>query len=352
MPCKQLPKSRVTRASPATNIQDTASIEAQTPPTPKINPMIVLNQLPLDVAPIEDFGREKDLKTLLKTVQPPPFLATGKDVATKLEEWIIQMDDYFALARYNSIAQGIMGRAKLRGPAKTWWKLNCQTRNVAEVTQSWDELKFHLKERYLPLDYSTTRMNEFFACKLGSETIDTYYDDFSQLSKYAPLMTGEQKLSRFILGLGDDLALEVEALRPVSLADVLIQAKLKYKSLFKRDSAINRKREAFSYPSQPFRVPKLPHIQRPFVQPPPPPQLIRVNALPVTQSGRQIQCYECGEFGHKKAEFPKGNKRGHSKILEQEEGSRHKQEIHLSIRITLDKPTFNPARAATVNFVQ
>ncbi|MCO5582622.1 hypothetical protein L7F22_036520 [Adiantum nelumboides] len=210
MPRKQLPKNRVTRASPPTNIQDTASVEAQTPPTPEINPMIVLNQLPLDVAPIEDFGRDRDLKTLLKTVQPPPFLATGKDVATELEEWIIQMDDYFA--RYNFVAQGIMGIDKLRGPAKTWWKLNCQTRNVAEVTQSWDELKFHLKERYIPLDYSTTKMNEFLACKLGSETIDAYYDEFSQLSKYAPLMTGDQKLSRFILVLGDDLALEVEAL--------------------------------------------------------------------------------------------------------------------------------------------
>ncbi|MCO5553334.1 hypothetical protein L7F22_006855 [Adiantum nelumboides] len=95
----------------------------------------------------------------------------------------------------------------------------------SKVTQSWDQLKFHLKERYLPLDYSTTRMNEFLACKLGSGSIDAYYDEISQLFKYAPLMIKEQKLSRFILGLGEDLALEVEALPPVSLVDALIQAK-------------------------------------------------------------------------------------------------------------------------------
>ena len=30
------------------------------------------------------------------------------------------MDDYFALAGYNSVAQGIMGRAKLEGSARLW----------------------------------------------------------------------------------------------------------------------------------------------------------------------------------------------------------------------------------------
>ena len=42
-----------------------------------------------------------------------------------LEEWIMSMDDYFALVEYNEIAQGIMGRAKLEGLAKLCWKLHC-----------------------------------------------------------------------------------------------------------------------------------------------------------------------------------------------------------------------------------
>ncbi|KAI5066491.1 hypothetical protein GOP47_0019115 [Adiantum capillus-veneris] len=37
---------------------------------------------------------------------------------------------------------------------------------------------------------------------------------------------------------------------------------------------------------------------QPIVQP------VRVNALPVTQDGRQILCVECQEWGHKKADCP------------------------------------------------
>ena len=51
------------------------------------------------------------------------------------------MDDYFALANYNSIAQGIMGRAKLEGSAKLWWKLHCQTQGKAQNFVGWEELK-------------------------------------------------------------------------------------------------------------------------------------------------------------------------------------------------------------------
>ena len=79
----------------------------------------------MGMAEKEDFGRDKDLKTLLKHLQPKAFKAEGADIPKILEEWIISMDDYFALANYNSIAQGIMGKAKLEGSAKLWWKLQC-----------------------------------------------------------------------------------------------------------------------------------------------------------------------------------------------------------------------------------
>ena len=74
------------------------------------------------------------------------------------------MDDYFALANYNSIAQGIMGRAKLEGSAKLWYKLHCQTQGKAKHLVGWEELKKSLKEWYLPLNYSIVKMNEFLSC--------------------------------------------------------------------------------------------------------------------------------------------------------------------------------------------
>ena len=73
-------------------------------------------------------------------------------------------------------------------------------------------------------------MNEFLSCNQKGRTIELYYEEFVKLSRYAPLMTEEQKLSRFILGLGMDLSNEVDALRPTNLADALIRAKAKLSS--------------------------------------------------------------------------------------------------------------------------
>ena len=39
-------------------------------------------------------------------------------------------------------------------------------------------------------------------------------------------------------------------------------------------------------------------------------QQAKANALPINQSGQQIQCFECQHWGHKKANFPnKANKK-------------------------------------------
>ena len=77
---------------------------------------------------------DRDLKSLLKSLQPKPFTGEGTDNPRELEEWIISMEDYFTLAGYNAIAQGIVGREKVGGPAKIWWKLNCQSRSVTEAS--------------------------------------------------------------------------------------------------------------------------------------------------------------------------------------------------------------------------
>ena len=86
-----------------------------------------LNPTQMDNPAIEDFGRNKDLKNLFKNLQPKTFTGEGNNIPKVLKEWIMSMEDYFALAGYNAVAQGIMGRAKLEGSAKIWWKLHCQT---------------------------------------------------------------------------------------------------------------------------------------------------------------------------------------------------------------------------------
>ncbi len=224
------------------------------------------------------------------------------------------MEDYFALAGYNSLAKGIMGRAKLEGPAKLWRKLNCESRGISEYNQGWEDLKERLRERYLPLNYSTIKMNEFLSCTRKGMTIEKYHEEFVKLSRHAPLMSEEQKLSRFILGLEGKLADKVESLRPTSLADALIRAKSKLSSFTRVNFTEGRKRNPPSYPPPTFRPTKAPFVSNPeqdkgpaVFRPPVSVNNVQAKALPVTQSGKHVQCFECKEWGHKKVRCP--NKR-------------------------------------------
>ena len=94
---------------------------------PTVASILVNNPVAESSTLSKDFGRDQNLKNLLKSLQPRIFTGEGNNVPKILEEWIMSMEDYFALAEYNLVAQGIMGRAKLGGLAKLWWKLHCQT---------------------------------------------------------------------------------------------------------------------------------------------------------------------------------------------------------------------------------
>ena len=124
-------------------------------------------------------------------------------------------------------------------------------------------------------------------------------------------MTQEQKLSRFIIGLEGQLVEEVNALWPASLVDTLIRAKAKLLNFQARDcKRMNPYPPAWLFRPQKANIPSYripnsefsnPKAQKRFVQ------QVKVNALPVNQSSHQIQCFECCQWGHKKAKCPNKN---------------------------------------------
>ena len=52
----------------------------------------------------------------------------------------------------------------------------------------WGELKDSLKERYLPLNYETTKMNEFLSYVRKGWPIDSYYEEFVKPSLFSWLL--------------------------------------------------------------------------------------------------------------------------------------------------------------------
>ena len=106
-------------------------------------------------------------------------------------------------------------------------ELHSQSHSKPKNSIGWEELKKSLKEHYLPLNYTTVKMNEFLSCIKRGQPINHYYEEFVKHSRHTPLMTKEHKLNLFILGLEGQLAKKINALQPISLADALIRAKAK-----------------------------------------------------------------------------------------------------------------------------
>ena len=109
---------RATRAAPLSAAEETPRVET----VPNKEP-VTSHTANLEM--IEDFGRDKDLKGLLRSLQPKSFTGEEGDTPKILEEWIMSMEDYFSLAKYNPLAHSTMGKAKLEGSTKLWWKLYC-----------------------------------------------------------------------------------------------------------------------------------------------------------------------------------------------------------------------------------
>ena len=173
IPNEDIPQPAIGNPNSATA---TAQVNARVANPPfAINPgSSNLNPNGMENLAMEDFGRDKDLKNLLKSLQPKAFTGEGNNISKILEEWIMSMDDYFTLTGYNAMAQGIMGRAKLEGSAKLWWKIHCQTQGKQEIAMGWGELKGRLKEQYIPLNYETSKMNELLSCVRKGKLIDEY----------------------------------------------------------------------------------------------------------------------------------------------------------------------------------
>ena len=65
-------------------------------------------------------------------------------------------------------------------------KLNCENHGISEYNQGWGDLKERLREGYLPLNYSTVKMNEFLSYTKKDKSVEEYPKEFVKFSRHAP----------------------------------------------------------------------------------------------------------------------------------------------------------------------
>ena len=150
-------------------------------------------------------------------MNPSSFFGEGKDVAKEAEAWIEALDDYFMLINTSAKNESMIARYKLTGEAKLWWKEWCREQTIDKTTTTWKLIKEAVKERYLPLDHETFKMNEVYGLTQKHLSVDAYYSEFVKLKRYAPPMTKPQAISRFMRGLNPPLNHCLKSMRPESL---------------------------------------------------------------------------------------------------------------------------------------
>ena len=147
------------------------------------------------------------------------------------------------------VNRAMFGMFKLAGKAKLWWKQYCKDKGVVPSSQTWEQIKQAIRERYLPPAHETLKMNEFYYLKKFSLSLEEYYSKFVSLRRYAPLMTEEQIIARFCQGLNSPLDSRLEAMRPTSVQDALIREK-PFSREISQDQGIRRREPMHSRPQE------------------------------------------------------------------------------------------------------
>ena len=150
----------------------------------------------------------------------------------------------------------MIAKYKLTGEAKLWGKEWCREQTIDKTTTTWKLFKEAFKERYLPLDHETLKMNEFYGLTQKHLSVDAYYSKFVKLKRYAPPMTKPQAVSHFVQGLNPPLNHRLESMRPESLQDAVLRAKPLEEEI--RSSSHIRKQPPYSKPF--LGIPKGPII--------------------------------------------------------------------------------------------
>ncbi|MCO5576354.1 hypothetical protein L7F22_030163 [Adiantum nelumboides] len=227
-------------------------------------------------------------------MQPLFFRGEGDDVEKKAKVWIEAMDDYFIAAKTTPTNQSMLGMFRLIGDGKLWWKQHCRYIGVAENSQSWREIKQAVKKMYLPPAHEALKMKEFFALKQRRLSLEEYYSKFVSLRRYASAMTIEQQVPRFCQGFNEPISSRLEAMKPTTVQDALLQAK----PLMKERSVIGQRRRFESNQSSNSSKQQ---PRRNFANP----QHHRAYAANVQNPPRSdIRCFECNELGHYRNRCP------------------------------------------------
>ncbi|XP_038695889.1 uncharacterized protein LOC119993050 [Tripterygium wilfordii] len=148
---------------------------------------------------------------------------------TTFHDWLISVEDYFRWYKMPNECKVDYAIMKLKGSARMWWlNIEEQALRLGRPTISeWAEMKFRLKEKYMPTDYVDAMLRELWGFKQGSTSVTLYTAHWQELTIRSQIIEPErQAIARYIAGLREDIQHELLSLSPPSV-DAAYQAALR-----------------------------------------------------------------------------------------------------------------------------
>lgn len=133
---------------------------------------------------------------------PEPKAFNGARSAKELENFLWDMEQYFAAARIPDVEQVTFTSMYLSGDAKLWWRtrMSDDASTGRPRIDSWERLKKEMKDQFLPCNASWVARDSLKRLK-QSGTVRDYVKEFSSLMLDIQNMSEEDKLFNFMSGL-------------------------------------------------------------------------------------------------------------------------------------------------------
>ena len=152
---------------------------------------------------------------------------TGREDADAYVEWAEQCDQIFVVHNLSNQRRVNLALVEFSGYALTWWNQIQENQLVLghEYINTWEEMKQVMRRRFVPSSYQRDLHNRLQMLKQEKRSVDEYYKEMELLLVRARIREDpEQKMTRFLSGLNEEIASFVKMFPYHTLQDLVDQA--------------------------------------------------------------------------------------------------------------------------------
>eukprot|EP00253_Pinus_taeda_P011491 PITA_11491 len=180
-----------------------------------------------------------ELQGEFRKIKPPHFDGEQEEA---VEAWLINMNKYFQLYKYDHNLKARLAIFQLQGKATLWWEEVKIVKGVTEQTITWENFQRYFKERYLTERFYDEKAREFHDLRLGQQTMDEFITRFTSLLRYVPYIREEKaKVQRFVSSLPPYMRERIEFDNPKSTDEVIRKARICYQQSKQKGDTASKK---------------------------------------------------------------------------------------------------------------